>query len=60
MSISFLEGMGTVVDLFASEKETTFCLPTHSDAEAINKDWQQVGNDIRSAANSLHSSGNQK
>ncbi len=60
MSKGFLEGMGTVVSLFVSEKETKFSLPSSSDEEAIRKDWQQVGNDIRWAAEHLPTTEKQK
>ena len=51
----FLEGMGTVVNLFVSEQEIGFSLPARSDEEAIYGDWQGVGVDLRYAAEGLHS-----
>ncbi len=60
MKKGFLEGMGTALALFASEREPRFSLPSHSDEEAIRKDWQQAGNDIQKAAQILRHSDKQK
>ncbi len=45
---NFLKGMGSALDLFPeNRKKKGFTLPTHSDAEAIRKDWEKVGEDIQ-------------
>lgn len=52
MGKSFINGMGTVIELFPVGEEIDFSamLPKDSDEEAIRKDWLQVGNDLRQAS----------
>lgn len=54
MKSNFLRGVSSTLDLFPSERDdTTISIPTHSDEEAIKKDWEQTGDDLYFAINSI-------
>jgi hypothetical protein len=50
---SFIRGISSVLNIFPSEREEVIEIPTHTDAEAIKKDLEQVGNDMFFVLNSL-------
>jgi len=54
MKKALFEGMGKVIRLFPVDREPGFSLPSHSDAEAIGKDWKRVGDDMLAVAENLY------
>ena len=46
----FLYGMGSVLSICPPERETKINIPYESDEEAIRKDWEAIGDDIRISA----------
>lgn len=54
MKTHILKAVGSVIELFPSHKEKyVSSLPSHSDEEAIRKDWEQVGKDILDCAQKI-------
>jgi hypothetical protein len=43
----FLQGVGSVLTLYPPENGARLHLPQESDEDAIRRDWETVGNDIR-------------
>ncbi len=51
---SFINGMGSVINMYGhSIGRTHHISPNQADSHAIRNDWEQVGNDIRTAINSF-------
>ena len=47
MMKNFLEGMGSVLSIYPPERNIKIEIPTESDEEALKKDWEAIGNDMR-------------
>lgn len=43
-----LKAVGSIIELFPTNPNEKYVssIPTHSDEEAIRKDWEQVGKDM--------------
>ncbi len=55
---NLVRGVGTLLDIQPSphRSRASRCLPKRSDAEAMQDDWKQVGDDLRKAMNSYFES----
>lgn len=49
MSKNFLKGMGSVINPLPSSRKINIFTPSHTDEEAIFKDWEMVGYDLFAA-----------
>jgi len=51
---SFIKGMGSIINMYGRDIGKTYhTSPNQADSQAIRKDWELVGNDIRTAINSF-------
>lgn len=51
---SFINGMGSIINMSGHDsRRTHYISPNQADSHAIRNDWEQVGNDIRTAINSF-------
>lgn len=56
---SFINGMGSIINMYGRDiGKTHYSSPNQADSHAIRKDWELVGNDIRTAINSFSSEEN--
>lgn len=50
---NLIKGFGSILNIFPPRKKKTFYFPILTDEEAIRKDWEMVGFDIREAVKKL-------
>ena len=56
---SFINGMGSIINMSGHDsRRTHYISPNLADSHAIRKDWEVVGNDIKTAINSFSKKNN--